>query len=287
MTDRETAFGIWLVDKPAGPTSHDVVAAIRKNLGRSVRVGHAGTLDPFATGLLLILVGQATRLVQFLTPLDKGYRARIRLGATSQTGDPEGPVTPTGDAIPDRATIADAVSALPGTHRQQVPALAAVKVDGEPLYRRTRRGETTERPERDITITSARLVDDDLGAGWIDLEVTCSKGTYIRQLATDLGAELGCGGYCQELRRLSVGAMRVDDAVSPAAVRRHGGIDPRVALAPMDERILDDQAVRDVGHGRPIAGDADGPVMFVGQAGLVAIGYSRGDGQLWPKVVLR
>ncbi len=287
MDDGDAAFGIWLVDKPAGPTSHDVVAAIRKNLGRSVRVGHAGTLDPFATGLLVVLVGKATRLVQFLTALDKSYRARIRLGATSETGDPEGPIMPTHAAIPDRATIADAVARLPGTRRQRVPGLAAVKVDGEPLYRRTRRGETAERPERDITITAARLSDVDVTTGWIDLEVTCSKGTYIRQLATDLGAELGCGGYCEELRRTGVGAMHVDDAVPPSAVRRHGGIDPRLALAPMAERMLDDQAARDIVHGRPIDGDADGPVMLVANEGLVAIAYSRDDDRLWPKVVLR
>lgn len=287
MGDRVTPFGIWLVDKPAGPTSHDIVASIRKNLGRGARVGHAGTLDPFATGLLVVLVGKATRLVQFLTTLDKGYRARIRLGATSETGDPEGPIRSTGGALPERATIAGAVSALPGTHRQRVPALAAVKIDGEPLYRRTRRGEIAERPERDITITAARLVADDLNAGWIDVEVTCSKGTYIRQLATDLGDQLGCGGYCEQLRRLSVGAMHIDDAVPPASVRSHGGVDPRRALAPMAERMLGPDAVREIGHGRPIEGTAVGPVMLLDAAGLVAIGVSRGDDRLWPKVVLR
>ena len=287
MADRATPFGIWLVDKPAGPTSHDVVASIRTNLGRGARVGHAGTLDPFATGLLVVLVGKATRLVQFLTALDKGYRARIRLGATSETGDPEGPISPTGGALPDRATIAAAVSALPGTHRQRVPALAAVKVGGEPLYRRTRRGEIAERPERDITISAARLVGDDLTDGWIDVEVTCSKGTYIRQLATDLGNQLGCGGYCERLRRLSVGALQIDDAVPPVAVRSHGGVDPRQALAPMAQRVLDQAEVREIGHGRPIEGGADGPVMLLDAAGLVAIGVGRGDDRLWPRIVLR
>ncbi len=283
------AFGIWLVDKPAGPTSHDVVATIRRNVGRSVRVGHAGTLDPFATGLLVVLVGRATRLVKFMTEMDKGYRARIRLGATSVTGDPEGPITPTGAPVPDRDAIAAAVAALPGVHRQRVPALAAVKVDGEPLYRRTRRGEDVARPERDITIADARLVDVDPAAGWLDLDVTCSKGTYIRQLAADLGDWLGCGGYCAALRRTRVGGLQVADAVAPTAVRRMGGIAPRLALAPMPELALDAQAAHDVGHGRPLdgAGDGDGPVMLVAGGELLAIGYPGSDGRLWPKVVLR
>ena len=257
MGDSPVPFGIWLVDKPAGPTSHDVVAGIRKQVGKGVRVGHAGTLDPFATGLLVVLIGKATRLVQYLTALDKTYRARIRLGATSATGDPEGPITQTGERIPDRARVAETVSGLPGTHRQQVPALAAVKVGGEPLYRRTRRGEAVDLPARDIVITEAHLVADDLADGWIDVDVTCSKGTYIRQLATDLGDALGCGGYCEELRRSAVGGMRVVDAVAPTTVRAFGGIDPRVALAPMPERILDERGASDVCHGRAIKGDAN------------------------------
>lgn len=286
MHDRAAPFGIWLVDKPAGPTSHDVVAAIKKQLGASVRVGHAGTLDPFATGLLVVLIGKATRLVQFLTTLDKTYRARIRLGATSETGDPEGPITHTDVPMPERTAVLAAVAELPGARRQQVPALAAVKVGGEPLYRRTRRGEAVELPERDIAITEARLVAVDLIDGWIDIEVTCSKGTYIRQLATDLGTALGCGGYCERLRRLAVGSMHVDDAVPPVAVRSTGGIAPRTALAPMDERILDAHTALDVSHGRAIAGDADGPVMLVIDDRLIAIGYPRGDGRLQPRVVL-
>lgn len=286
MSESAAPFGIWLVDKPAGPTSHDVVAGIREQVGKGVRVGHAGTLDPFATGLLVVLIGKATRLVQFLTTLDKAYRARIRLGATSKTGDPEGPITPTDTAIPDRSAVAEAVLALPGTHRQQVPALAAVKIDGEPLYRRTRRGEDVDLPEREITITAADMVADDLTDGWIDVQVTCSKGTYIRQLATDLGDTLGCGGYCEALRRTAVGAMRVDDAVAPTVVRAFGGIDPLVALAPMPQRTLDEQMARDICHGRAIQGHADGPVMLVADRQLIAIGYPKGDGWLQPRIVL-
>jgi tRNA pseudouridine55 synthase len=283
----EDLFGIWLVDKPAGPTSHDVVAKIRKQIGRDIRVGHTGTLDPFATGLLVVALGKATRLVQFLTNLDKSYRARIRLGATSATGDPEGPITETGIPVPERAIIADALSRLPGSHRQRVPALAAVKVEGEALYRRTRRGETVELPQRDITIVDARLVADDLADGWIDIEVTCSKGTYIRQLAEDLGEQLGCGGYCEELRRLAVGALRVDDAVPPTAVPESGGIDPRLALAPMPELVLDAVGAENVRHGRLVPGtsDGDGPVMLVAEGRLLGIGYPSGDDRVRPRLV--
>lgn len=286
MAESAAPFGIWLVDKPAGPTSHDVVATIRRQVGRGVRVGHAGTLDPFATGLLVVMIGKATRLVQFLTTLEKTYRARVRLGATSQTGDPEGPIAPTDAPIPDAAAVADAVAGLPGTHRQTVPALAAVKIAGEPLYRRTRRGEAVDLPEREIVITNANLVAQDLIDGWIDIEVTCSKGTYIRQLATDLGDSLGCGGYCEALRRLAVGALRVEDAVAPSEVTAAGGIDPRVALAPMPERTLTPDELVDVGHGRSVPGDGGGPVMLVADQRLVAIGYPGDGGRLRPKIVL-
>ena len=286
MAEHAAPFGIWLVDKPAGPTSHDVVAGIRKQVGRGVRVGHSGTLDPFATGLLVVLIGKATRLVQFVTSLDKTYRARVRLGATSQTGDPEGPITPTGAPLPDLAEVRRAIEDLPGEHRQVVPALAAVKVDGEALYRRTRRGEEVALPERDITITHAQLVGEDLRDGWIDVEVTCSKGTYIRQLATDLGGALGCGGYCEQLRRLSVGTLHVDMAVAPDRVRAFGGIDPRSALAPMPARLLSDAEIVEVGHGRLVSGEADGPVMLITDDALVAIAYPREDGLLRPRIVL-
>jgi tRNA pseudouridine55 synthase len=281
------AFGVWLVDKPAGPTSHDVVAGIRRRLGRGVKVGHAGTLDPFATGLLVVVVGRATRLVPYLTGLDKTYIGRIRLGATSASGDTEGPITMTGSPVPERAQIDAAVARLVGTRRQRVPALAAVKVDGEALYTRTRRGETVDPPEREITIHGARIVDADPGGATIDLEIECSKGTYIRQVAADLGEALGCGGYCVALRRTAVGRLRIENAVAPEAVGVSGGIDPRVALADtLGVRDLTAAETIDVGHGRAVAGDAGGPVMLVADDRLVAIAEPGDDGMLRPKVVL-
>src|SRR5215470_7691989 len=181
-----TPLGCWLVDKPAGPTSHDVVARIRGRLGRRTRVGHAGTLDPFATGLLVVLVGRATRLARYLSDLDKTYRAAVRFGATSPTGDPEGPVEEMGPP-PERAAVERAVAGLVGPSVQRVPAFAAVKVGGQPLYRSARRGEAAERPERPIVVHEARLEAYDAGAGVADLVVRCSKGTYLRQIAVDLG----------------------------------------------------------------------------------------------------
>ena len=285
--DPAPPFGVWLVDKPAGPTSHDIVARIRANLGRATRVGHTGTLDPFATGLLVVVVGRATRLVPYLTGLDKTYLARIRLGATSATGDPEGPITVTGGRLPGRAEVDSAVARIVGPQRQRVPALAAVKVGGEALYARTRRGEQVEAPERDIVIHSASVVADDLDAATVDVEVRCSKGTYIRQLAADLGQYLGCGGYCERLRRTAVGSLRIEDAVPPAAVADAGGIDPLVALAgALELRTLTPEEAIDVGHGRAVAGDAHGPVMLVADGRLLAIAVPRDDGTLRPKVVL-
>jgi tRNA pseudouridine55 synthase len=248
-------------------------------------VGHAGTLDPFATGLLVLVIGRATRLVPYLTALDKTYRARVRLGATSDSGDVEGPIHPTGAPLPGAEEVRRAVAALPGPHRQRVPALAAVKVAGEPLYRRARRGEQIDAPVRDIVIASADVADLDPDGAWFDIEVRCSKGTYMRQLAADLGTSLGCGGYCEQLRRTAVGALRVEDAVAPEAVAADGGVDPLVAVGHLARRDLDDDEMAEVRHGRPVPGAAEGPVALAWRDRLVAIAVSR-DGRLRPRVVL-
>ena len=286
MPEVQPDLGIWLVDKPAGPTSHDIVATIRRRLPRGTRVGHAGTLDPFATGLLVVLTGRATRLARFLSDHDKTYRARLRLGATSASGDPEGPITATNVPVPGRASIDETVAGFRGPQRQRVPALSAVKVDGERLYRRTRRGEQAELPERDIVIHDAEVLATDLDEGWLDVEVRCSKGTYLRQFASDVGARLGCGAYCEALRRLAVGSMHVDDAVTPEAVTVTGGIPPTVALAPMAAMGLDETDRERVRHGRAIRGGPDGPVMLVADERLLAIGLPTGDGHVHPAVVL-
>jgi tRNA pseudouridine55 synthase len=287
--DAEAPPGLWLVDKPAGPTSHDIVAGVRRRLGgRKVKVGHAGTLDPFATGLLVVLVGRATRLAPYLSGLDKSYLATVRLGATSATGDPEGPVLETGEA-PDRARVEAVLPSFLGRQRQRVPAMSAVKVDGERLYRKARRGEAVEAPEREIAIHEIRLVDDPSApAGAVTLAVRCSKGTYLRQLAADLGERLGCGGYCHALRRTMVGALSVDDAVAPEEVTRGGGIGLLAGLAHLPARPLSDAETALVRHGRPVTGapPTEGPVALVAEDRLVAVAHPDGEGALRPAVVL-
>jgi tRNA pseudouridine55 synthase len=166
-----------------------------------------------------------------------------------------------------------------------VPALSAVKVGGERLHRRTRRGETSDLPERDIVIHAADVVAIDPAAGWVDLEIACSKGTYVRQVAVDLGETLGCGGYCEELRRTAVGCLSVDEAVAPENVRAAGGIDPRRAL-PLPERVVSVDEARDVLHGRPVNGTGDGPVALVAGGELLAIAHPVEGGRLQPRVVL-
>jgi tRNA pseudouridine55 synthase len=187
---------VLLCDKPAGKTSHDVVLAVRRGSGG--KVGHAGTLDPFATGLLLVLTGRATRLQRFLTGLPKTYVARARLGWRSSTGDPDGELTETG-------RMPDSLELPTGTVRQRVPMTSAVRVGGERLYRKAHRGETVETPERDIEVFRAELLGSD--AGSVEYEIECSAGTYIRTLVETLE-----DAYCAELRRTAIGPFRIEDA---------------------------------------------------------------------------
>jgi tRNA pseudouridine55 synthase len=191
-----TDGSVLLCDKPAGMTSHDVVAAVRRE--RSGKVGHAGTLDPFATGLLLVLVGRATRLQRFLTGLPKTYVARARLGWRSSTGDPDGELTETG-------RIPASLELPTGVVRQRVPMTSAVRVGGERLYRKAHRGEVVETPEREVDVYRSELLES--GAESARYEIECSAGTYIRTLVETLG-----DAYCAELRRTAIGPFRVEDA---------------------------------------------------------------------------
>jgi tRNA pseudouridine55 synthase len=188
-----------LIDKPAGVTSHDVVASVRRALG--VKTGHAGTLDPFATGLLLILLGKATRIQRHVMALDKRYETIARLGALSSTGDPEGEITQTGRLPPDPPIV------TLGEIRQRPPIYSAVKIGGERAYRRARRGESFQMPERVVTIHRfEQLWREPHRAAFV---IECSSGTYVRSLIADLS-----DGYCEELRRTAVGPFEVADAVA-------------------------------------------------------------------------
>jgi len=225
------AEGVLLIDKPAGISSHDVVNAVRRSLG-GVKTGHAGTLDPFATGLLLVLVGRATKSQQTLMGLPKSYETIARLGARSSTGDPEGEITETG-RIPPESTV------LPtGELRQRPPRHSAVKVGGERAYRRARRGEAFELPERIVTVTRFEQLWREPGVAG-DPErppraayaIDCGSGTYVRSLIADLD-----DAYCLELRRTAIGPFRVTAAVAPPARGEPWADPPLIALAQALER---------------------------------------------------
>ncbi len=248
-------------------TSHDVVAAVRRRHPRGTKVGHAGTLDPFATGLLLILVGRATRAQRFLMELPKTYRVLARLGWRSDTGDRDGALEQTG-RMP-------AELALPtGTIMQRPPAYSAVKVGGEPLYRKARRGEAEEGAPRAVTVHRAELLwhDEDRAA----FEIECSSGTYVRQLIAGLG-----DAYCEELERTAIGPFSLADADPERVVPVSEALD-FLPARPLDE----DEAAR-VAHGARVpAGDAQGgaTVRLTHGEELVALAEPRGR-QLHPVVV--
>jgi tRNA pseudouridine55 synthase len=222
--------GILPVDKPSGVTSHDVVAHVRRIIGQQ-GVGHTGTLDPRATGLLILCLGRATKVVQFISNFDKTYVAEIRLGRTSTTYDAEG-IDQTHPSAPvpvlNEEMLTQLLSRYIGKFTQQVPIYSAVKVHGVPLHRSARSGIPVEAPEREVEITAIRLLSYD--APNVRFELTCAKGTYVRSIAHDMGQRLGCGAYLSELRRTHVGSFSVADAYtireleSRAKSRRLGSI---------------------------------------------------------------
>ena len=264
MTAEAAAAGVLLVDKPAGPTSHDVVEGVRRDRGQ--KAGHAGTLDPFATGLLVVLLGRATRLQRYFLALPKTYRATARLGWRSTTGDPDGELSRTG-AVPESLKLPT------GRIRQRVPMTSAVKVGGERLYRRAHRGERTETPEREVEVYGATLLRR--GDENVEFEIECSTGTYVRTLVETLG-----DAYCERLRRIAIGPFRVEDANGePLTVE--------AALSFLPERALDPIEAERVAHGGfvPAAGEPEGPLRLTHEGRVVAVARRR-DAALRPEVVL-
>ena len=265
--------GVVLYPKPAGVTSHDVVAQVRSQLseeaGRRVKVGHAGTLDPFATGLLLVLVGSATRAQRFLMELPKTYRAVARLGWTSDTGDRDGRLENTG-RIPESLEI-------PTGELQQVPpAFSAVKVGGERLYKKARRGEFVEAVARPVTVYRADLVSSDDERTRYEIE--CSSGTYVRSLITDLG-----DAYCEELERTAIGPFRLDDASEERIVPLNEALDF------LPERVLEEDEAMKAANGVAIASAVRSPqpaVRLTRGDHLIAIAEPRDD-TLKPIVVFK
>jgi tRNA pseudouridine55 synthase len=247
--------GILNLDKPKGMTSHDVVDRVRA-VARQRRVGHAGTLDPMATGVLLVCLGRATRLAEYLMASPKTYRARIRLGIATDTYDAEGQVTEERPVEVTRSDVEATLDQFRGRILQIPPMYSAIKRKGQPLYRLARQGITVEREPRPVEIYELRLT------GWeppdLMLEVTCSPGTYIRSLAHDLGQALGCGAHLTGLVRLASGDFRLEDAVPLEELTPERL--PEVLL-PLDAALrrypalhLDEQTARAVRSGRAITG---------------------------------
>src|SRR5688572_8234906 len=208
-------LGVVNLDKPVGPTSHDMVGLMRRLTGTR-RIGHAGTLDPLASGVLPILVGAATRFSEELTGGRKRYDALIRLGQTSETDDAEGPISVVGGPMPSQAAVADALARFVGTSDQLPPAFSARKLGGRTAHRAARAGEPIALPPRTVTIDSIELLDVSAGDGWLDvrIDLRCGPGTYVRSIARDLGFQLGCGGHLHALRRTEAAGLRVEDGIT-------------------------------------------------------------------------
>lgn len=282
MTD-----GFLPVDKPAGPTSHDVVAAARRRWGTR-RVGHAGTLDPFATGLLLVLVGRATRLAPYLVGLSKRYTGTIRLGARTDTDDATGRVVEERSAqtVTD-AGIGAAMEALTGEIAQVPPTYSAKKLGGQPAHRRVRRGEDVALAAQPVTVHRFAMTGRDGDDVTFDAEV--GSGTYLRALARDLGASLGCGAHLTALRRTAVGPWRVDDAVPLAAVEDGSAelLSPSDALPHLPHHAILPEERELIRTGRPIPdGAAEGEAVALMADGVLVAVAEAADGRLQPRVVL-
>lgn len=295
-----------MIDKPEGPTSHDVVRQVRRRLG-ATRAGHTGTLDPMATGVLPVVLGEATKLVRVLVAGDKTYEAEATLGAETDTLDRQGRVTrmaPAETWPTDAEAIARAVAALGGRRRQRPPAYSAVKVGGRPLHERTRSGEAVEAPDREIEVYEAACLGVDLGPApgpigggpRVRFRVACSKGTYVRSLAAELGRALGCGAYLSALRRLRSGPFGLDQAVSLASLEDEAGrraavralVRPEEAVGHLAAVSLDSDAAARLTQGQAVAwppsgGAPPGPgsLVRVAAAGrpllaLAEVGAGRG-----------
>ena len=284
--------GVLPVDKPVGPTSHDAVAAVRRAL-KTRQVGHTGTLDPFASGLLLVCVGSATRLAEYLTGLPKTYVATMRLGQATDTDDRTGDVVSSSDGWREvtREAVEGALARQVGTIQQLPPLFSAKKVGGERMYAAARRGEAVERTPSTVTVYAIRLLRFELPE--VDFEVECGAGTYIRAIARDAGEALGVGAHLTALRRTKSGPHSVDRAVPVDGLgdaERVGAalLSPLEAVAHLPRVAVDERGAADLRHGRAVpAGDAaEGvPVALVSAAGeLLAIG-ERAGGVVRPRKV--
>ncbi len=288
-------LGVVNLDKPVGPTSHDMVDLVRRLTGMR-RIGHAGTLDPLASGVLPILVGAATRFSDDLTGGPKRYEAVIRLGLRSTTDDAQGPLEAVGPP-PDPALAATTLATFVGTFEQRPPAFSARKTGGVVAHRAARAGRPVEAAPRSVTVHSIELLASDPGEGWLDLrcDIRCGPGTYIRSIARDLGDRLGCGGYLHALRRTEAAGLEVADAATPqrleelsTAGRLDEAILPAGPLLHLPELRLDAESTGRFLHGSAVQvrGTAGtGRHAVFGDGALLGIGILR-DGLLEPRTVI-
>ncbi len=281
----DAADGVLLVDKPAGVTSHDVVARARRVL-KTRRIGHHGTLDPFATGLLVLLVGRSTRLATWIDGEPKMYRATIRFGAETNTDDLEGEVVREA-RLPEPDAVRAAIPQLTGALAQLPPAYSAKKVDGVRAYAAARRGETLELSPVPVHVHDWTV--QQLSAESADVVITCGGGTYIRALARDLGRLVGSAAHLVALRRLAAGPLRVDDAASWAGLTEGEAVvhSPMIAMPAIPIERLDAAAARAIGMGQAVPATVDGAraALLAPDGSLLAMAERAGD--RWrPRVVL-
>ena len=286
--------GLLIVNKPAGMTSHDVVDAVRR-LAQTRRVGHAGTLDPMATGVLVVVIGAATRLVQFIDGCDKTYRATLRLGATTTTYDADGDIVERRPVTVSQADVETALAGFRGFVTQVPPMYSAVKVQGQRLYKLARQGREVERKPRPVTIHCLEVLDWALPD--VTVEVVCSAGTYIRSLAHDLGQALGCGAHLTALTRTVSGDFTLDKSYSLEKLRTlaeegrfvEALLPPETALTGVPVVNLTPEQERAVGYGQTFALDVSPDATMVqahdaaGQ--LVAVLIPVAPGMWRPKLV--
>lgn len=296
-------IGALLIDKPAGPTSHDVVAVVRRVL-RTPRVGHTGTLDPLATGLLVVLLGPATRLAQFLAADEKEYVADVRLGVATPTYDAaslgEGVACPISDRRYPIADVETVLDRFRGSYEQIPPPYSAKKVGGVAAYEKARQNQPLDLKPVRVAVRELRMLDSsDLGYRPSDigphdllrLRVAATAGFYVRSLAHDLGQALGCGAHLEALRRTRVGRFRVEEAVPLDRLESAGVISPATLLGEMPATSLTEAAATRAGHGNPVRDDSgirSGLCRLLHPDGsLLAVAERRPDGLLHPVVVLR
>lgn len=291
--------GLLSVDKLAGPTSHDVVDAARRRLGVQ-RIGHTGTLDPFASGVLVLCIGQATRLAEYMIAHDKRYRAVVEFGRTTDTYDCTGTTVATAPVALDRAAVEHALGAFRGAIRQRPPAYSAIRLQGRRAHELARKGKAPELPERDVVVHSLEMVD--FSPPRIALEIHCSAGTYVRSIAHDLGRRLGCGACLAELRRTALGTFAVAAALSLEDLDRLDRaslgarvLPPEAGFSDWPRVDPDEREALALRHGNPIAA----PERFAASDAVRGLWRAHGvggelfavlrlapDGKFWPVKVL-